>query len=144
MVGRSSDGSTEGATDQKKYHLCCATWTPTVNWWYFKPWNNRNWNPYVSYIHHLINCQSLIKAALFSLVCEVLYQIGPNEPMTCSRYYKFQVLIGNISVYNVIYSGLKFLQVLKPLDVKTKFYNAEVSMEKIYNLYSKHIDSIVD
>ena len=42
-----------------------------------------------------------------SLVCEVSYQIGSGEPLTSSRYYKFQVL--------------------KPLDVKTKFYNAEVS-----------------
>nr|CAH0104181.1 unnamed protein product [Daphnia galeata] len=39
------------------------------------------------------------------LVCEVSYQIGVGEQMTSSRYYKFQVL--------------------KPLDVKTKFYNAE-------------------
>ncbi|XP_046440856.1 trafficking protein particle complex subunit 13-like isoform X1 [Daphnia pulex] len=39
------------------------------------------------------------------LVCEVSYQIGAGEQMTSSRYYKFQVL--------------------KPLDVKTKFYNAE-------------------
>ncbi|XP_032787560.2 trafficking protein particle complex subunit 13 isoform X2 [Daphnia magna] len=39
------------------------------------------------------------------LVCEVSYQVGLGEVMTSSRYYKFQVL--------------------KPLDVKTKFYNAE-------------------
>ncbi|KAI9557246.1 hypothetical protein GHT06_017069 [Daphnia sinensis] len=39
------------------------------------------------------------------LVCEVSYQVGSGEIMTSSRYYKFQVL--------------------KPLDVKTKFYNAE-------------------
>jgi len=39
------------------------------------------------------------------LVCEVTYKSATGDPMTSSRYYKFQVQ--------------------KPLDVKTKFYNAE-------------------
>ncbi len=43
-----------------------------------------------------------------SLVCEVSYQLLSGEPLTASRYYKFQVL--------------------KPCEVKTKFYNAEVSL----------------
>jgi len=40
------------------------------------------------------------------LVCEVSYSTESGEKLTASRYYKFQVQ--------------------KPLDVKTKFYNAEV------------------
>ena len=50
---------------------------------------------------------------LNSLVCEVAYQLSSDEPMlSASRYYKFQVL--------------------KPCEVKTKFYNAEVSYDFFY------------
>lgn len=49
----------------------------------------------------------LLPLLYYRLVCEVSYQLLSGEPLTASRYYKFQVL--------------------KPCEVKTKFYNAEVS-----------------
>lgn len=54
---------------------------------------------------------------LFRLVCEVTYQLGSAEPLTASRYYKFQVL--------------------KPCEVKTKFYNAEVSFSLKSQFYAE-------
>lgn len=46
-----------------------------------------------------------MKLDYFSLVCEVTYQTPNGAPMSFRKFFK--------------------IQVLKPLDVKTKFYNAE-------------------
>lgn len=43
----------------------------------------------------------------YRLVCEVSYVTPGGDPLSFRKFFKFQVL--------------------KPLDVKTKFYNAEVS-----------------
>lgn len=47
----------------------------------------------------------------FSLVCEVSYVTPAGTPLSFRKFFKFQVL--------------------QPLDIKTKFYNAEVSFKKV-------------
>ena len=48
------------------------------------------------------------------LVCEVTYSAPQREKMNFRKFFKFQVM--------------------KPLDVKTKFYNAEVK-KRVYRAY---------
>ena len=55
------------------------------------------------------------------LVCEVSYSAPGKSKMNFRKFFKFNVM--------------------KPLDVKTKFYNAEVSIKDI--LISKSVASII-
>jgi hypothetical protein len=53
-----------------------------------------------------INLIEINPFSVFSLVCEVTYTSPSQTQLSFRKFFKFQVL--------------------KPLDVKTKFYNAEV------------------
>ena len=88
-----------------------------VSWWNLESWSYRNWNTYVfDFLKHLSILLFLISIFL-SLVCEVTYKSASGDQLTASRYYKFQVQ--------------------KPLDVKTKFYNAEVCFSGIFGFIVK-------
>lgn len=52
---------------------------------------------------------------LFRLVCAVSYKNQANEKMFLRKYFKFPVT--------------------KPIDVKTKFYNAEVSFKYVLSFF---------
>jgi len=56
--------------------------------------------------------KSILSLLLFSLVCEVSYTSPTQTQLSFRKFFKFQVL--------------------KPLDVKTKFYNAEVSLKCVH------------
>jgi hypothetical protein len=53
-----------------------------------------------------MNLFEINPSSVFSLVCEVTYTSPSQTQLSFRKFFKFQVL--------------------KPLDVKTKFYNAEV------------------
>ena len=57
------------------------------------------------------------------LVCEVTYHNAAGEKLNFRKFFKFQVMKLLFSQYFV--SSCFLCQVMKPLDVKTKFYNAE-------------------
>ena len=60
------------------------------------------------------------------LVCEVTYHNAAGEKLNFRKFFKFQVM--KLFFFALFYLNcFVFLrrQVMKPLDVKTKFYNAE-------------------
>ena len=59
------------------------------------------------------------------LVCEVTYHNAAGEKLNFRKFFKFQVI--KLLFFAMFLKLFCFLrrQVMKPLDVKTKFYNAE-------------------
>ena len=58
------------------------------------------------------------------LVCEVTYTTATGEKLNFRKFFKFQVC-GMNNKEAVQMATILYEQVMKPLDVKTKFYNAE-------------------
>jgi hypothetical protein len=67
----------------------------------------------------MMKVQLIYCLLFFSLVCEVSYITPTHTQLSFRKFFKFQVL--------------------KPLDVKTKFYNAEVILESSALMHGQYV-----